>query len=87
MRNDLALGLEGWTVDTPEDLEFVRRLVSLMPTNDFTWREAWAWSALSWRVNRPATVVLVPAGREHSAFFLRVPQRHRTRCGTVAPTA
>jgi len=69
MRNDLALGREGWTVDTAEDLEFVRRLVALMPTDDFTWREAWAMIS-NRSTDDPADVVLVPAGREHSAFFL-----------------
>ncbi len=69
MRNDLALGREGWTVDTAEDVEFVRHLVALMPTNDFTWREAWAMVSTR-TVEDPTAVVLVPAGREHSAFFL-----------------
>ena len=27
MRNDLPLGREGWTVDTADDLAFVRRIV------------------------------------------------------------
>jgi spore coat polysaccharide biosynthesis protein SpsF len=69
MRNDLTLGREGWTVDTAEDLEFVRRLVSYMPTNDFSWREAWAMVG-SRTTDDPTAVVLVPAGREHSTFFL-----------------
>ena len=74
MRNDAALGREGWTVDTAEDLAFVRGVVDRMAQDDphgdaFSWREA--WSAVGTR--RPddgEAVVLVPAGREHSAFFL-----------------
>jgi spore coat polysaccharide biosynthesis protein SpsF len=74
MRNDLALGREGWTVDTADDLEFVRGVVDRVardgPHGDaFSWREA--WSVVGTRVLDDAdAVVLVPAGREHSAFFL-----------------
>lgn len=28
-----------WTVDTPEDLDFVRRVVSLLGTEEFRWRD------------------------------------------------
>src|SRR5260221_8872849 len=69
MRNDLPLGREGWTVDTPDDLAFVRRLVDQMGDDDFPWRAAWA--AVGPRATAdPGEVQLVPAGREHSAFFL-----------------
>ncbi len=69
MRNDLPLGREGWTVDTADDLEFVRRIVAQMGDDDFSWRSAWA--AVGARVpSEPGAVQLVPAGREHSAFFL-----------------
>jgi len=71
MRNDVPLGREGWTVDTADDLAYVRKIVDSMGDDAFSWREAWAV------VGRRAagapdadTVVLVPAGREHSAFFL-----------------
>src|SRR3954471_17740161 len=70
MRNDGALGREGWTVDTAEDLEFVRSIVDRMDIgrngDDFSWRAAWAevGSRLS---DDPGAVVLVPAGPEHSA--------------------
>ena len=42
MRNDLPLGREGWTVDTADDLAFVRRIVDHMDDDGFSWREAWA---------------------------------------------
>ena len=71
LRNDVPLGAEGWTVDTAEDLEHVRAIVAAMAArgDSFLWREAWA--AIGAR--RPAEageVVLQPAGREHSTFFL-----------------
>ena len=69
MRNDATLGRESWTVDTAEDLAFVRKVVDRMPDDSFSWREA--WSAIGTR--SPAsrdTISLVPAGREHSALFL-----------------
>jgi spore coat polysaccharide biosynthesis protein SpsF len=69
MRNDVALGREGWTVDTAEDLAFVRGIVDRMDEESFSWREAWA-AVGSRVVDGPGAVVLVPAGREHSAFFL-----------------
>jgi len=69
MRNDAPLGREGWTVDTADDLEFVRGLVARMDDDAFSWRAAWA--AVGTRSpDDPGGVVLVPAGREHSAFFL-----------------
>jgi spore coat polysaccharide biosynthesis protein SpsF len=79
MRNDVALGREGWTVDTAEDLAFVRSIVDRMDDDSFSWREAWAtvgsrgrgFGTLRARAgDDPDAVVLVPAGREHSAFFL-----------------
>jgi spore coat polysaccharide biosynthesis protein SpsF len=68
-RNSEWLGAERWTVDTADDLEFVRDLVETMGTPDFTWTDAFA------RIGRtfdPAagTLVLVPAGPEHTDFFL-----------------
>jgi spore coat polysaccharide biosynthesis protein SpsF len=69
MRNDMPLGRERWTVDTPDDLAFVREIVDSMPDDSFTWREA--LTAVGARASSDAdAVVLVPAGREHSAFFL-----------------
>jgi spore coat polysaccharide biosynthesis protein SpsF len=69
MRNDLPLGHEGWTVDTAEDLDFVRRIVSEMHDDAFSWRAA--WNKLGPRAQTDSDALhLVPAGREHSAFFL-----------------
>jgi spore coat polysaccharide biosynthesis protein SpsF len=74
MRNDTPLGREGWTVDTADDLAFVRKIVASMSdgtvaSDAFSWREA--WRAVGPRdVDDPGAVILVPAGREHSAFFL-----------------
>jgi len=77
MRNDAPLGREGWTVDTADDLAFVRGIVDTMRAagepDTFGWRQA--WSVVGSRaptdpsVERDA-VTLLPAGREHSAFFL-----------------
>jgi RimJ/RimL family protein N-acetyltransferase len=73
MRNDVALGREGWTVDTADDLAFVRSIVDRMghsPNGDsFSWRAAWA-EVGSRATGESDEIVLVPAGREHSAFFL-----------------
>ena len=69
MRNDALLGRESWTVDTAEDLAFVRKIVERMDDDAFSWREA--WSEVGTRSpDIPDTVALVPAGREHSALFL-----------------
>jgi spore coat polysaccharide biosynthesis protein SpsF len=73
MRNDLPLGREGWTVDTPDDLAFVRKIVAAMHERSgddaFSWRQAWREVGPR-EVGDPDAVMLVPAGREHSAFFL-----------------
>jgi|tagenome__1003787_1003787.scaffolds.fasta_scaffold20984914_5 spore coat polysaccharide biosynthesis protein SpsF len=73
MRNDVVLGREGWTVDTADDLAFVRSIVDRMaatPNGDqFAWRAAWREVGMR-TPDDPDAVVLVPAGREHSAFFL-----------------
>jgi spore coat polysaccharide biosynthesis protein SpsF len=73
LRNDVPLGREGWTVDTADDLAFVRSIVDRMeatPHGDgFAWRDAWRTVGSRVAADRDA-VVLVPAGREHSAFFL-----------------
>ena len=77
MRNDVVLGREGWTVDTADDLAFVRWIVDRMhgtsAGDSFSWREAWSVVgprvSAETRVERDA-VVLVPAGREHNGFFL-----------------
>lgn len=69
MRNDVPLGHEGWTVDTADDLEFVRSIVNRMGDDSFSWRSAWA--AVGPRTPAdPDALRLLPAGREHSAFFL-----------------
>jgi RimJ/RimL family protein N-acetyltransferase len=64
-----VLGREGWTVDTADDLGFVRSIVDRMDDDSFAWRAAWR-AVGSRNVDDPDAVVLVPAGREHSAFFL-----------------
>ena len=73
MRNDVALGREGWTVDTADDLAFVRSIVDRMdatPHGDqFAWRAAWREIGAR-AAEDPDAIVLLPAGREHSAFFL-----------------
>jgi spore coat polysaccharide biosynthesis protein SpsF len=69
MRNDAPLGREGWTVDTADDLAFVRSVVARMDDDTFSWRDAWAEVGTR-TADDPGAVVLVPAGREHSAFFL-----------------
>jgi spore coat polysaccharide biosynthesis protein SpsF len=77
MRNDRVLGREGWTVDTADDLVFVRSVVDKMRAagagDSFSWREA--WSVVGSRApadarGEPGAVTLIPAGREHNAFFL-----------------
>jgi spore coat polysaccharide biosynthesis protein SpsF len=69
MRNDMPLGRERWTVDTPDDLEFVRKIVDAMDDDAFAWRQA--LTAVGVHAGSDTDdVVLVPAGREHSAFFL-----------------
>jgi spore coat polysaccharide biosynthesis protein SpsF len=69
LRNDAPLGHERWTVDTVDDLAFVREIVNTMNDDLFGWREA--WSAVGPRsFVDPDAVRLVPAGRENSAFFL-----------------
>lgn len=69
VRNDAPLGGERWTVDTADDLAFVRDLVARMGGDRFSWRDAWAATG-----PRPITpsgaVVLVPAGPGHCAFVL-----------------
>ena len=54
-----------WTLDTPEDLDLIRRLYAALGRDDFSWREALAvaeahpeWSAL----NRHVRQKVVPAG-------------------------
>jgi len=39
MHHQPDYGALRWTVDTPEDLEFVRRVVSLFPDDGFTWED------------------------------------------------
>jgi spore coat polysaccharide biosynthesis protein SpsF len=69
LRNDAPLGHERWTVDTADDLAFVRDLVARMEDDQFSWRDAWRL------VGPSATVAagipaLVPGGPEHCEFFL-----------------
>jgi spore coat polysaccharide biosynthesis protein SpsF len=33
------LGHQRWTVDTPEDLELIRQIATLLPDDEFTWRD------------------------------------------------
>jgi spore coat polysaccharide biosynthesis protein SpsF len=77
MRNDAALGREGWTVDTADDLAFVRGVVDRMRAagadDAFSWREAWSVVGARFPVDtgvERGAVTLIPAGREHNAFFL-----------------
>ncbi|MGO9875098.1 MAG: GNAT family N-acetyltransferase [Acidimicrobiia bacterium] len=69
LRNDAPLGRERWTVDTVDDLTFVREIVNAMNDDLFGWRQAWKVVGPRSFVDADA-VVLVPAGRENSAFFL-----------------
>jgi len=69
LRNDAPLGRERWTVDTVDDLTFVREIVNAMDDDLFGWRQAWKVVGPRSFVDADA-VVLVPAGRENSAFFL-----------------
>ncbi len=69
LRNDAPLGRERWTVDTVDDLAFVREIVNAMADDLFGWRHAWKVLGARSFVDVDA-VLLVPAGRENSAFFL-----------------
>jgi spore coat polysaccharide biosynthesis protein SpsF len=64
-----SLGRERWTVDTEQDLVFVRDIVARMGDGAWAWREG--LSAVGVRAIAPrGVVVLEPAGREHVSFFL-----------------
>lgn len=68
VRQDPPLGAQRWTVDTPDDLEFVRRVVARMAGHRFSWEAAFA--AVGDHVSAPAgTVELVPAGPGDAEFF------------------
>lgn len=69
VRNAGWLGAERWTVDTIEDLEFVRELVATMGSRSFAWTDALARVGPK-HVAPPGALVLVPAAAEHSDFFL-----------------
>ena len=85
MRNDVVLGREGWTVDTADDLAFVRSIVDRMDDDSFSWREAWR-TVGSRNVDDPDAVVLVPAGGSTAPSSSRAATTP-TRCGTAARTA
>jgi spore coat polysaccharide biosynthesis protein SpsF len=69
VRNDEWLGAERWTVDTAEDLEFVRALVATMGSRSFAWTDALA--TIGRRHVPPAgTLTLAPPEAVHSDFFL-----------------
>ena len=70
MRNDCPLGREGWTVDTADDLEFVRRIVDAHGRRRVLVARGVGGGRARASTDDPDAVVLVPAGREHSAFFL-----------------
>ena len=91
MRNDVALGREGWTVDTADDLAFVRRIVDRMNHGSRRRRVLVARGVGGGRARGRCTdadaVVLVPAGPGAQRVLPRVPQRHRRRAAQpVAPT-
>jgi RimJ/RimL family protein N-acetyltransferase len=69
VRNDEWLGSERWTVDTAEDLEFVRELVEQMGDGAFSWRDAYKVVGAQQLVGR-GEVLLVPAALEHRTFVL-----------------
>ncbi|MDZ4826252.1 MAG: GNAT family N-acetyltransferase [Actinomycetota bacterium] len=69
LRNDAWLGREWWTVDTADDLEFIRALVARMGGGRFSWRDA--WNVMGPRAVDPVgAIVLEPASREHCDFVL-----------------
>jgi spore coat polysaccharide biosynthesis protein SpsF (cytidylyltransferase family) len=69
VRNEEWLGAERWTVDTIEDLEFVRELVATMGSRTFRWTDALAKIGRKHEAPTGA-LVLVPAAAEHSDFYL-----------------
>jgi RimJ/RimL family protein N-acetyltransferase len=60
LRSGLALGRERWTVDTPEDLEFIRHVAASMPTPLFSWRDVLAAVGINAHP-QPGVVTLRPA--------------------------
>ena len=69
LRNDQWLGGERWTVDTADDLEFVRELVNRIGDSTFSWRDAYKIVGAQQRVAR-GEMLLVPAAMEHRTFVL-----------------
>jgi spore coat polysaccharide biosynthesis protein SpsF len=69
VRNREPLGRERWTVDTVEDLEFVREIVAHAGEGPWTWRSALRVVGVR-AIPGQGEVTLVPAGREHVSFFL-----------------
>jgi spore coat polysaccharide biosynthesis protein SpsF len=70
VRNDEALGHERWTVDTAEDLEFVRATCArLHGQPHFGWRDVLAVAGRSDQA-KPGVLVLRPAFAADAAFML-----------------
>jgi len=65
LRHSELLGRESWTVDTPEDLDRVRSIVTRMGRTDFTWQEAFAAVGPLAEIT-PGTLVLRPATAQDS---------------------
>ncbi len=63
------LGREGWTVDTADDLAFVREIVARMGRDAFGWEDAWRVVGTR-AAPRPDEIVLAPAGAEQRDFVL-----------------
>ena len=88
MRNDVPLGREGWTVDTADDLAFVRRIVDRDERRPATTR-----SRGGRRGRRSARAADARSGRGRARagrpgaqrVLPRVPQRHRR--GAAQPLA
>jgi spore coat polysaccharide biosynthesis protein SpsF len=70
VRNDEPLGHERWTVDTPEDLEFVRAMCArLHGQSGFGWRDALAVAGRGEQA-KPGVLALRPAFAADAGFML-----------------
>jgi spore coat polysaccharide biosynthesis protein SpsF len=69
VRNDVALGDERWTVDTAEDLESVRALVTRMGDDRFSWEDALKVVGPQF-VSPRGAVQLLPAMPDDQEFVL-----------------